>query len=138
MLPQKLFCNIPSNCEVHLRKSCIHKVFIFTEDGIYQLVISWTPATSHLYFYVMPWSVLLATRYFNLYLFRWQHWEMRFACLFHKFSSGSSIVSIFFVQTQTVSSSIWVGWFILVFLLLDVCGWSCRCAIFQYSVGNFL
>ena len=66
--------------------------FIFRKPKI----DSYTVAASHFhYYYVMPESVLLATRVFNLYLFQWRPWENNSEPLFNNISSESSTVSNF-------------------------------------------
>ena len=82
------------------------EVFNFTKDrlrllvplGIWKIFTtcsSCTPAAGDFNYYVMPRSLLLDTRVFSLYLFRWRHWEITSERLFNNISSGSFNISKF-------------------------------------------
>ena len=43
---------------------------------IFTAYISCTPAASYFFHYVIPWSFLLDTIVFSLYLFRWRYWKI--------------------------------------------------------------
>ena len=62
---------------------------------IFTAYISCTPAASYFFHYVIPWSFLLDTIVFSLYLFRWRYWEIISDRLINNICLWSSAISNF-------------------------------------------
>ena len=74
----------------------------------------------------------------NLYLLRWQHWEMTSDHLRNNISSGASTMSNFLCQHELRLLELGLYDLHLPFTFQNICGWSFLFVNFQCSVDNFV
>ena len=119
---------------LNFAKDRLHLVVLLGIWKIFRTDISCTPAASYFHYYVMSWSFLLDTSVFNLYLFRWRHWENTSEHLFSDISSGSSTISNFSCRRKLHILELGLYDLWLPFILQGIGGRSFLFASFQYSV----
>ena len=75
---------------------------------IFRTDISWILAANYSHYYVMSWSFLSVTSVFNLYLYRWRHWEITSD---HTFVKWHFIKTNYFFQflVKALATFFWIG-----------------------------